>query len=79
MSSPVSMLVGAARRVGMLLRPARLPRDRGGQALHVEHMETILAAAGHTLGECPSWVIVALEHAERDKARGVIRDERMPS
>ncbi len=84
MSSSPGSIVAAMQRMLGIPRWADGSADRAVEPSPMEHLETIFRAAGQTLGECPSWVLIAIEQAERSDARNrgsgnPDRQERTPS
>jgi len=75
-SAPASVMA-AVRRTLDIPRSIFAPVSQGFEASHPEHLETLFRVAGQTLGECPSWIIVAIERAEgRDADTSEAEEER---
>jgi hypothetical protein len=71
--------------VAALLRNLHLPRSifvpssRTFESSRAEHFETIYKVAGQTLGDCPEWVLRAIEQAELDDTPAPGTEERRPT
>ncbi|KQZ99884.1 hypothetical protein ASD64_13795 [Mesorhizobium sp. Root157] len=69
MVSALSAILATTRRILDAPQPVFAPAgERCFEPSRAEQMEAHFRVAGQTLGECPSWVLVALEQAE---GRGV--------
>jgi hypothetical protein len=78
-SAPASVMA-AMRRTLDMPRSIFAPASQGFEASHPEHLETLFKVAGQTLGECPSWMVVAIERAEgRDADASEAEQERKGS
>jgi hypothetical protein len=77
-SAPNSILAAMRRALAAPRPVGTVDDDNGLEPSRTEHLETIFKAAGQTLGECPSWVLIAVEQAGRENARKPGREERMP-
>ena len=62
-NSPASVMA-AMRRTLDIPRSIFAPAGQGFEASRHEQLETLFKVAGQTLGECPSWVVAAIERAE---------------
>jgi hypothetical protein len=65
-STPAS-IVATLRRVLDIPRTVFPPAGHRTEPSRPEHLEALFKVVGQTLGECPSWVLVALEQAERHR------------
>lgn len=45
------------------------------EASHHEHLEVLYKVAGQTLGECPSWLLVAIERTAGRDVEGLDNDK----
>jgi len=63
MRSAHASVMAAIRRTLDLPRSIFAPASQGLEASHPEHLETLFKVAGQALGECPSWIVVAVERA----------------
>ncbi|MGB3536557.1 MAG: hypothetical protein WBA42_00175 [Mesorhizobium sp.] len=78
-SAPASVMA-AVRRTLDIPRSISTPASQGFETSHPEHLETLFKVAGQTLGECPSWIVVAIERAEgRDSDVLEVEEERKRS
>ncbi len=71
-------IVSAMRRLFDTPRWVRAPAGYDAGPSRTEHLETIFRVASQTLGECPSWVVIAAERAEFDNGKRPGQEERMP-
>lgn len=62
-SSPASVMA-AMRRTLDIPRSVFAPGGQGFEPSRPEQLETLFRVAGQTLGECPSWVLIAIGQAE---------------
>ncbi|MFC3206980.1 hypothetical protein [Aquamicrobium soli] len=76
-SAPAS-IVAAMRRALSAPRPFERIEDDVAEPSGTALRELIFKAAGQTLGECPPWVLIAIEQARRENAHRSGRQKRMP-
>lgn len=75
-SAPASFMA-AVRQTLAMPRSIFAPAGQRLEASRPEHLETLFRVAGQTLGECPSWMVVAIERAEgRDSDASEAAEER---
>lgn len=78
-SAPASFMA-AIRRTLDIPRSVFAPASQKFEASHPEHLETLFKVAGQTLGECPSWMVIAIERAEgRHTDASEVEEERKGS
>lgn len=75
-SRPTS-IIAVVWRVLAMPRSTDNPADRAAEPSRMEHLDAVFRAAGQTLGECPSWVLIAVERMERDSRPRPDREERI--
>lgn len=78
MFSAPSSLVAAMRRALSVPRSFERIEDDDAEPSGSALREMIFKAAGQTLGECPPWVLIAIEQASRENAHRPGRQERLP-
>ena len=76
-SAPAS-IVAAMRRALSVPRSFERVEDEDTEPSGTALREMIFRAAGQTLGECPPWVLIAIEQAGRENAHRSGRQKRMP-
>lgn len=70
MVSALYAILSTTRRILDAPRSVFAPAGGGFEPSRAEQMEALFRVAGQTLGECPSWVLVAVEEAEARGAYG---------
>ena len=78
-SAPASF-IAVVRQTLAIPRSIFAPAGQRLETSHAEHLETLFKVAGQTLGECPSWMAIAIERAEgRDSDVPEVEEERKRS
>jgi hypothetical protein len=65
MRSALASVLATTRRALEMPQAIFAPARHGFEPSRPEQLEALLRVAGQSLGECPSWVLTAIERAER--------------
>lgn len=68
MARSLASIIAAVRRGLHMSRAIFFPSNQAFEPSRSEHLETIFKVAGQSLGECPTWVLIAIEQSERHDA-----------
>jgi hypothetical protein len=65
MRSALASVLATTRRALEMPQAIFAPARHGFEPSRPEQLEALLRVAGQSLGECPSWVLIAIERAGR--------------